>query len=179
MKRAIADKSSSPIDIGVPSSSNWKPTTALRRRTQRVATIAPRWAAVKPWIQCQEHYFDTIKQPRHTIRTRPLRGKPPTVKISHISTIMYPRRNSCISLQSTVSVNAFHLRDHNVYLRPTAAFFLSDLHIKRRATSMAMPQRSIEPDMVSSALENAICPQPADAPRFARFRPLLSGIPVN
>ena len=32
------------------------------------------------------------------------------------------------------------------YLRPTAAFFRSDLNIKPAVIKIAMPQRSIEPD---------------------------------
>jgi len=47
-KKAMPEPSISPKDIGVPSSRSWKPTTPLRRRTQSVAVIAPRWTAVKP-----------------------------------------------------------------------------------------------------------------------------------
>jgi hypothetical protein len=47
-KSTIPDAMNSPIEIGVPSSSSWKPTTALRSKNQHVAAIAPRWAAVNP-----------------------------------------------------------------------------------------------------------------------------------
>ena len=46
------------------------------------------------------------------------------------------------------------------YLRPTAAFFLSDLHSKTNVTRIAMNASKIEP-------------------RFARYRSPLSGMPVN
>ena len=33
------------IEVGVPSSSHWKPISALRRRTQNVAVMSPIWIA--------------------------------------------------------------------------------------------------------------------------------------
>ena len=48
----------------------------------------------------------------------------------------------------------------STYLRPTAAFFLSDLHSKTKVTRIAMNASKMEP-------------------RFARSRSPLSGMPVN
>jgi len=71
---------------------------------------------------------------------------------------MYPTRNSCISLRSEQYQQTGHAfaTMTGKYLRPTAAFFLSDLHIKKSVTSMAMPQSIIEPETVSGALDVAV-----------------------
>lgn len=77
------------------------------------------------------------------------KGKPPTVKISHISTTMKPARNICISLERlqflSLAPNVFDAS----YLRPTAACFVSDRHSKKTVMTIAMAHSIIEPDLVS------------------------------
>ena len=62
-----------------------------------------------------------------------------------------------LSAQSTASADRSNLRATSNYLRPTAAFFLSDLHIKKSVTSIATPQRSIEPNTISLATNFVWC----------------------
>jgi hypothetical protein len=49
MERTMADPPIIPNDNGVPSSRNWYPTAALRRRIQNAAVIAARCTPVKPY----------------------------------------------------------------------------------------------------------------------------------
>ena len=65
-----------------------------------------------------------------------------------------------------------------IYLRPTAACFLSDRSSIKVVTRIARPHRSIVPIYCQRT-----CPRQQGyscrSPRFARCLPLLSGIPVN
>jgi hypothetical protein len=83
--------------------------------------------------------------PLLTILTLLLKGNFPTVKISHISIIMYAMRKTCISLDSKMSVAGPKIMDFHTYLLPTAACFLSDLQKRNAETTIASPARSMEP----------------------------------
>ncbi len=114
INKAIADKSSSPNDVGVPSSSIWKPTTALRRRTQRVATIAPRWAAVKPWVNTSEsslrHHWEA--ETHHSDST--VEGEAPNGEdLTYLDDNVPNKEQLHFSTQRTVSANGSRVRDHD------------------------------------------------------------------
>ena len=83
--------------------------------------------------------------PLLTILTLLLRGNFPTVKISHISIIMYAMRKTCISLNREMSVSGPKFMDFHTYLLPTAACFLSDFQKRKAETTIASPARSIDP----------------------------------
>ena len=83
--------------------------------------------------------------PLLTILTLLLKGNFPTVKISHISIIMYAMRKTCISLDSKMSVAVSKIMDFYTYLLPTAACFLSDLQKRKAETTIASPARSMDP----------------------------------
>ena len=85
-----------------------------------------------------------------TFRTASCSGKPPTVKISQISTITNTARNNCISLVTELaSVQPYSRIFSFPYLLPTAAFFLSDLHIRNSEASIEKKARIIEPARIS------------------------------
>jgi hypothetical protein len=98
MKSTAAEPTISPIDMGVPSSSNWYPTTAFNIRIHNVAIIKPRWIPVKAYQRLAP--LINKKHPQLTIRTLLLSGNFPTVKISQISINIYPTRKTCISLST-------------------------------------------------------------------------------
>ena len=86
-------------------------------------------------------------QYRLTRRTAPSRGNQPMVKISQIEMMMKPRRNSCISLgEWSACVDSCTARGQ-VYLLPTAARFLFDLQMRKRAMRMARPSINMEPKL--------------------------------
>ena len=62
------------------------------------------------------------------------------------------------------------------YLRPTAACFLSALHKRTAVTRMASPQSRIEP---ASCQMDDLSMLYVHVPRFDKFRPWLSVIPVK
>ena len=69
------------------------------------------------------------------------------VKISQIEMMMKPRRNSCISLgEWSACVDSCTARGQ-VYLLPTAARFLFDLQMRKRAMRMARPSINMEPKL--------------------------------
>ena len=85
-----------------------------------------------------------------TFRTVASSGKPPTVKISHISITIKPMRNNCISLVDSSSQRiplVIHYTPVNAKtnLRPTAAFFLSDLHNRKADVKIDMNASMMEP----------------------------------
>lgn len=91
----------------------------------------------------------------YTFLIESLSGKAPTEKISQIEMMMKPIRNSCISLPFTVSRESKTLTIQQKktirkrpHLRPTAALFLSDRHIKNSVEKMAMKQSNMEPNWI-------------------------------
>lgn len=107
-------------------------------------------------------HVDSMLRP--TFRTSVSNGKPPTVKISQISTTIYPIRNNCISLidkkfscqkprpnsiYGCASFATGRLFTRHAYLLPTAAFFLSDLHIRKRVTNIDIKASRIDPGIMS------------------------------
>jgi hypothetical protein len=69
--------------------------------------------------------------PLLTILTLLLKGNLPTVKISHISIIMYAMRKTCISLDSKMSVAGPKIMDFTrTFFLPLLVFFL----ISRKGT---------------------------------------------
>jgi hypothetical protein len=62
------------------------------------------------------------------------------------------------------------------YLLPTAAFLTSDFSNKKTETTIAMAQRIIEPFYLSQNILNIATD---NIPKFLKYCPFASGIPVN
>jgi hypothetical protein len=79
-KNRIADPPTNPSDNGVPSSSNWYPTAALRRRIQNTAEIAAICTPVKPYEARQSSDLNTNRARVTDDYNLPVQREPPYTK---------------------------------------------------------------------------------------------------
>jgi hypothetical protein len=69
--------------------------------------------------------------------------------------------------------------DGKSYLRPTAAFFISERHIKKRATSIARAEISIDPRVGQTGVSSRAGCSRRELPKLARTFPPPNVMPIN
>lgn len=119
-------------------------------RIQEVATIAAMCAPAKPWaalVVGSARLVRIVTYNAHRAVQRKASNSEDFTdgddNVAKEEELHFP--GSVSDLLSRVGSNTTHLR-------PTAAFFLSDLHSKNALMRMAMAQSSIEPKLVSGAV---------------------------